>query len=145
MAMRYRFEPVAACNMCGHDSARVLGRRLNVHQGLHARKAVGVATTVVACRTCGLVYSNPRPVPEPVAKHYDRLPEDYWQSGYFQDEADYFGAAATSFKRLWAGEGTPRALDIGAGIGKAMRALARNGFDVFGLEPSRAFRDHALA
>lgn len=144
-AYTYRFEPVTACVMCGSAEARTLGRRLNGHQGLRPRRAVGVATTVVQCRTCGLIYANPRPVPQTLAQHYDRPPEAYWQETYFREEADYFGSVADRFRHLWEGNGVPRALDIGAGLGKAMAALARHGFDAFGFEPSAKFHDRAIA
>jgi SAM-dependent methyltransferase len=131
--------------MCGSAEARVLGRRLNGHQGLRPRRFIGVATTVAQCRTCGLIYANPRPVPEAVANHYDRLPEEYWQAGYFEDQADYCASQAHRFSALWDGNDIPRALDIGAGVGKAMAALERLGFDTFGIEPSAAFRGRAIA
>ena len=35
-----------------------------------------------------------------------------------------------------------RALDIGAGLGKAMRTLSAAGFDAVGIEPSAGFRKH---
>ncbi len=141
----YRFEPVVACVMCGSTGAKTLGRRLNGHQGLRPRRAVGVATTVVQCRACGLIYANPRPVPETLAQHYDRPPEEYWQARYFEQEVDYFGYYADRFRRLWSGTGVPRALDVGAGLGKAMAALERRGFETFGIEPSAAFHSRATA
>ncbi len=143
-AVTYRFEPVGACVMCGGGSSRVLGRRLDRHQGLRPRHHKAVATTVVQCSECRLIYADPRPVPERIAEHYDRPPEDYWGAAYFDEDRSYFRLQARSFDRLWPGKGTPRALDVGAGIGKAMSALARHGFVVHGLEPSRPFYDRAI-
>ena len=140
----YRFEPVAACVMCGSADARTLGRRLNRHQGLRPRGVVGIAATVVQCRACGLIYANPRPVPEALAQHYDRPPEEYWRAVYFEDQADYFGFQARRFRQLWDGNVVPRALDIGAGLGKQMAALERHGFDTFGIEPSAEFHNRAI-
>jgi SAM-dependent methyltransferase len=144
-AYSYRFEPVTLCNMCGSADAKVLGRRLNGHQGLRARHSVGIATTVVQCRECRLIYANPRPVPESLAHHYDRAPEDYWLDAYFRHDPEYFREQVGTFRRLWRGAGKPRALDIGAGLGKTLTALAQDGFDAYGLEPSPSFRDRALA
>jgi SAM-dependent methyltransferase len=141
----YRFEAVGACIMCGSGSSRVLGRRLDRHQGLRPRHRKAVATTVVQCGECRLIYADPRPIPELIAEHYDTPPEDYWVAAYFDEDPGYFQLQARSFDRLWRGSGTPRALDVGAGIGKAMRALARHGFDVRGLEPSRPFYDRAIS
>ena len=131
--------------MCAHTEARVLGRRLNGHQGVRPTRLIGLAATVVQCCGCGLIYANPRPVPDTLAQHYDRPPEDYWQPSYFDDAAGYFDEAIARFRHLWDGAGTPRALDVGAGLGKAMASLTRHGFDTFGFEPSAAFRDRALA
>jgi SAM-dependent methyltransferase len=140
----YRFEPVAECVMCGCGEARTLGRRLNAHQGLHPRRVRGVAVTVVQCPDCGLIYANPRPVPQTLADHYGVAPEDYWPAGYF-DVASDLRYYADQFRDLWLGDGVPRALDVGAGVGRTMMALEREGFDVFGLEPSREFRERAIA
>lgn len=144
-AYTYRFEPVVACNMCGGEKARVLGRRLNTHQGIRARKALGVATTIVRCCGCGLIYANPRPIPATLEQHYGRAPESYWRSCYFEQDTADFDEQAATFRRLWRGRGTPSALDVGAGLGKAMAGLARNGFDTYGLEPSPAFHARAIA
>ena len=141
----YRFEPVNACVMCGSSEARVLGRRLDTHQGVRPRHRRAVATTVVRCRQCELIYCDPRPVPESITEHYDRSPEAYWNADYFNEHDDYFAGVVDSFRRLWTGEGRPRALDVGAGIGKAMTVLERNGFDCYGLEPSQSFRDRAIS
>jgi SAM-dependent methyltransferase len=84
-------------------------------------------------------------VPESIAHHYDRPPERYWTTEYFSEGNDYFAGEVQWFRSLWTAGGKPRALDIGAGIGKAMRALERHGFDVYGLEPSQAFYERAIA
>ena len=131
--------------MCAHAGARVLGRRLNGHQGFRPTRLIGIASTVVQCRGCGLIYANPRPVPDTLAQHYDRPPEDYWQPSYFDDAAGYFDEQIVRFRRLWDDGRKPRALDAGAGLGKAMTSLERHGFDAFGFEPSAAFRNRALA
>lgn len=141
----YRFEPVSACVMCGSNEARVLGRRLGAHQGLRPRNRRAAATTVVQCRRCELIYCDPRPLPESIAEHYDRSPEAYWKADYFRERDDYFAGVVTSFRRLWTGDGKPRALDVGAGIGKAMTALERHGFDSYGLEPSQSFHERAIS
>jgi SAM-dependent methyltransferase len=144
-SLTFRFEPVDSCVMCLGSEVRVLGRRLNTHQGVRPRHLTAIATTVVQCRQCGLIYSNPRPVPESLGQLYDRAPEDYWRPGYFVQEQDYLSDVLGWFRSAWTGGGKPRALDIGAGIGKTMRALERGGFEAFGLEPSPAFHARAIA
>jgi|SRR5579884_808595 len=139
----YRFEPVTSCVMCGSNDSKVRGRRLSRHQGLRPRQVVGVATTVVQCRSCGLVYANPRVVPESLAQHYDLDPRDYWRETQLDHNGADPGLPLASFRRHWSGR-DPRALEIGAGLGQAMMALAAKGFDTYGLEPSPAFRDEAI-
>jgi 2-polyprenyl-3-methyl-5-hydroxy-6-metoxy-1,4-benzoquinol methylase len=144
-APQYRFEPVDRCNMCGSSAARVLGKRLGGHQGRNPRAKVGLATTIVRCVGCGLVYPNPMPVPASIQAHYGTPPEDYWKESYFRLSDDDFGPQLARLQSLGGIRPGAKALDVGAGIGKAMKALERAGFDVFGLEPSPAFRERAIA
>jgi SAM-dependent methyltransferase len=80
-----------------------------------------------------------------LAQHYDRPPEEYWLSDYFSDTDEQFHAQADRFRSLWTGTGKPRALDVGAGIGKTMDTLEHDGFDVYGLEPSPTFVKRAIS
>jgi SAM-dependent methyltransferase len=147
--LSYRFEAADACVMCGGREAKTLGRRLNRHQGVRPRRKHGVTTTVVRCGGCGLVYSDPRPVPETLEQHYDLPPEEYWvaaaRAGYFEQAEDYFSEQIATFRRFWTGSGIPRALDVGAGVGKTMIALEQSGFETFGIEPSPPFYERAVA
>jgi SAM-dependent methyltransferase len=129
--------------MCGSGDARTLGRRLNGHQGLRPRRKIGVMTTVVRCQSCGLIYANPQPLPDSLAKHYDVPPEEYWSSDQLSSSSGFRGEIAT-FQRLWTGSGKPRALDVGAGAGETMLVLEKNGFNAYGFEPSATFRDYAI-
>jgi SAM-dependent methyltransferase len=131
--------------MCGSTEATVLGRRLSTHQGLRPTSKTGVATTVMRCTQCGLVYANPLPLPADIGQHYDTDPGGYWKPEYFNDDPAYFRDQAQTFRSLWGRDSTPVALDIGAGLGKAMRSLTVQGFDAHGIEPSPAFRDAAIA
>jgi SAM-dependent methyltransferase len=97
------------------------------------------------CKECGLIYSNPRPVPEELDGHYGVAPEEYWRPEYFGTDVGHLQYYTDKFRQLWCGKRAPRALDVGAGVGKMMAAFERHGFDVFGLEPSREFREGAIA
>jgi SAM-dependent methyltransferase len=140
----YKLVEATHCNMCGTSAAdaKVLGRRLNRHQGLRPRSKVGVATTIVRCRACHLVFANPLPLPEDIGQHYDLDPEVYWDQAHL--DKPELGDLADRFRALWTGGGTPRALDIGAGLGQTMRALGENGFDAYGIEPSATFHKRAV-
>jgi SAM-dependent methyltransferase len=144
----YTFRAVEACAMCGapQEAFRFLGRRLNGSQGLRPRKRVGVTTTIVRCHDCGLIFSNPQPIPARFEDHYDAPPDSYWGEGYFVVSADYLESEIRTARTLLGTQRDARirALDIGAGIGKGMRALAAAGMDVWGIEPSPSFRRMAL-
>ena len=140
--------------MCGAPESRwrVLGKRMNASQGRNPRRRAGLSTSIVQCRKCNLIFSNPLPVPENINDHYGIPPESYWIPEYFQVHENYYYHPVNSFKDLYgpsatqelADPGKLRALDIGAGIGKGMIALERAGFDVQGFEPSQPFYERAI-
>lgn len=144
-SLTYRFHTPAACNMCGaeRDQLRVLGMRLNKGQGFKPKALTGIAVGVRQCRVCELIFADPQPEPERFEDHYGDS-DEFWHEGYFREDADYFATEIAEAKSLIAKTDKPRALDIGAGIGKAMRALSAAGFDTFGIEPSENFRKLAL-
>jgi SAM-dependent methyltransferase len=131
--------------MCGSgvEYQTFFGRRLDKRQGLWPRQKAGITTSIFRCRTCGLIYPNPMPIPDSLEQHYDVAPEEYW--GEVPFEAGDPSTLIRTFTRL---SGTRphscAALDIGAGVGKAMIALGRAGFDVYGIEPSPSFRRAAI-
>ncbi len=142
----YTFEPITHCSMCGDPTTghRVLGRRLNKKQGRSPGREKGVCVTIVRCRACGLIYSDPQAVPMSIDDHYGVPPESYWDPAFFVVPEDYF-AREVAVSRELLGQGTKRALDIGAGLGYAMVALDKAGYETHGLEPSAPFRDRAIS
>tara|TARA_B100000579_G_C22799848_1_gene839144 strand:- start:572 stop:1495 length:924 start_codon:yes stop_codon:yes gene_type:complete len=148
-AKGYLFKDIDACNMCRStgNSQKLLGHRLNCHQGAFPSKKKGVSTSVFKCRLCGLVYPSPIPIPLSIEDHYGIVPEEYWDNDYFfipenwmKNEINFFNELNSSA----ATDGSPCALDIGAGIGKTMITLQQNGFDVMGIEPGEQFHNHAV-
>lgn len=140
----YSFKEITHCNMCGGSDFRQLGLRMNRTQGMNPRSVSGIAVSIMRCRTCGLVFPNPLPIPESLEDHYGVPAEEYWNSGYFDDDPDYFAPQIRAAKELIGDRANPTALDIGAGAGKAMKALTRSGFDTVGIEPSASFRQVAI-
>lgn len=145
----YRFLPVPVCNMCGESTigASVLGKRMNRSQGMRPVAKVGICTTVVKCRRCALIFSNPLPVPPDLSQHYGIPAENYWNESYFTLQDDYFSEQIARF-HLIAGSKDVRgkfALDIGAGVGKCVKALERSGFEAFAIEASQPFYDRAIS
>lgn len=143
----YEWRAFTECNMCGASvaQARTLGRRLGERQGLRpARSAGAVSATVQRCVDCGLVFANPMPLPPDLARHYGIPAEEYWEIDLSPSKG-YFADQILQFRRLYPRTSRLAALDIGAGVGKAMASLEAAGFATFGLEPSASFRHHALA
>lgn len=127
----------------------MLGLRLNQRQGWKPRLKGGHAVTLRRCRHCGLTYPDPLPIPGSIEDHYAVSPETYWTEDYFSVSDDYLREELCCTQRLLAEQldafASPlKALDIGAAIGKGMRAMAMAGFDVWGLEPSPTFRQKAI-
>ncbi len=146
-SISYRFAPVTACIMCGSPSIghKVMGRRLNRSHGRNPKHVVGIATTVMRCTDCELVYSNPQPIPHDIQDHYGMPPESYWQPEYFLIRPDYMAVQIAKAKDLLRFQPGMRALDIGAGIGKAMVVMEREGFEAHGFEPSNTFHERGLS
>ena len=132
--------------MCGAPASdfRVKGVRLDRHQGLRPRGQAGACTTVVRCKGCGLIMCQPLPLPLDIAQHYEMEPEDYWSREDVEQAASRFRHEAARARELLDNRSDLRALDVGAGLGGGMLALQREGFDVFGLEPSASFRQFAV-
>lgn len=144
---RYYFKEVTNCGMCGDKSSnhKILGQRLNCSQGLNPKNKAGISVTIQKCSNCGLIYSNPQPIPFDIQDHYGVSPEIYWKPEYFQWSESYFFKQIKEAKKLLNFKDGMKALDIGAGMGKAMRSLENAGFNTYGLEPSIPFYEKAIS
>lgn len=144
--INYRIRYIEKCNMCGASKGTfiVLGKRLNSSQGKNPAKKIGITTTVCKCRNCDFIFANPLPIPENINDHYGVPPETYWVEDYFKIDENYFKGEIDWLKRLMPIQIGMKSLDIGAGIGKQMIALKREGFDAYGLEPSKPFYERAI-
>ena len=145
--MKYHFREILVCEMCGDktDDHKVLGQRLNKSQGLRPKTKTGISVSVLKCTNCGLIYSNPQPIPFDLQDHYGTPPEAYWKDEYFVWQPTYFSSQIEKAKELLGFKAGMKALDIGAGLGKAMLSMQNKGFEVFGLEPSIPFYERAIS
>jgi len=145
--LRYTFNHIHNCNMCGSSSQnhKILGKRLNGSQGKDPKNKIGITTTIVKCTDCGLIYSNPQPIPFDIQDHYGVLPESYWNKEYFKINDAYFKFELVRLRKLIDVKDGMKYLDIGAGLGKAMIALTKAGFDSYGFEPSKPFYEKAIS
>jgi len=130
--------------MCLSEDVKVIGRRLNNSQGFRPTKKPGILVSVMKCNNCGLNFANPIPIPMEFGDHYDIDVDDYFDpmlknfgENPFKQEIDFFKSNY--------GNGTIlRSLDIGAGLGKVMKAMDVAGIEAYGIEPSRSFYDFAI-
>jgi SAM-dependent methyltransferase len=150
-----------ACILCGSRESEPLLRardRLAPPRDSGAGRPVEFA--VVRCRSCGLAYTEPRPTAEELRTYY---PEDYWGRGHGASARPRAGVEARdvddaphrpvllerfedAYRRRqqrevvrWLGRLRPRRgrlLDVGAGRGDLLAALADDGWRVKGIEPS---------
>ncbi len=145
-SITYSFHPVEKCNMCGSGAEhhRILGKRLNASQGRHPGRKTGITTTIMRCRKCGLIFSNPIPVPLDIQDHYGVTAEDYWQEDYLKTQAGAYTNELQHIKEILNTKEQIVSLDIGAGFGAYMMACKNAGFDAYGCEPSESFYRRAI-
>ena len=132
--------------MCNSPASNheIIGQRLNKSQGFRPKKKYGISVGVLKCKVCNLIFSNPLPIPNNIQDHYEINPDDYWSEDYFIWNPEYFSYEINELKELMPVKEGMKALDIGAGIGKVMKSLELSGFEPYGLEPSKAFYQHAI-
>ncbi len=145
--LKYFFEEIKNCEMCGKESHGniILGQRLNQTQGRSPKRKTGISVSVMKCRNCQLVYPQPLPIPFDMQQHYGLPPEEYWHAGHFQWDTGYFSEEIKAAKQLLPFKEGMKALDVGAGLGKGMISLSKNGFDTYGFEPSASFYEKAIS
>jgi SAM-dependent methyltransferase len=140
----YHFYYADKCNMCQGTDFKVIGKRLNQSQGRSPHRKAGVATSVMKCGTCGLIFANPIPVPQSIGAHYDIDVDDYFEKMAKDVPGDFFQAEIENFKNLYKKTDGLRGLDIGSGLGGVMMAMNRNGIEAWGIEPSKTFYDFSI-
>ena len=114
------------CNLCASDDAEPIARQNGFR--------------IVRCRTCGLVYVNPRPASEDLLSLYadyhsregkDEASWDRLMSGVFREAAEVLCSSRN-------GSGPGRLLDVGCGFGAFVARMRERGWDAEGLDPSPA-------
>jgi len=130
--------------MCSSTDLTVLGKRLNRSQGFNPHKKLGITVSVVKCNSCGLRFASPIPIPLKFEDHYNVEVDNYFEQtlknydeNSFKGEIEYFKANYPGLPRL-------KSLDIGAGLGRVMKSMEREGLEAYGIEPSRSFHQYAV-
>jgi SAM-dependent methyltransferase len=117
------------CPTCEVLDVKTLGMR----GGPYQREGLGVATAIVRCRRCGLVFPNPFPFTPSPAALYDE-PETYFR--LHDSETKVRGNRLIVRRAIQLlGTRAPSVLDVGSGRGEFVRAAQLEGLtDVVGVE-----------
>jgi len=130
--------------MCGSDKLKVIGKRLNQSQGFYPQKKIGITTSIVKCKNCGLKFANPIPIPEKLNDHYDLETQKYFEKSFEEFHPSSFNAEINYFKSIYNIQTGITSLDIGAGLGNIMKAMETHGLNAYGIEPSFSFYNYAV-
>lgn len=130
----YKFYTVRTCNMCGSNSInhKVIAQRLNKSTAMKPKRKHGISVMVLKYRKCGLIFSDPMPVPNDIQNHYSPPPETYWKTELFERDENYFSKEINELKKPMTITNSMKALDIDAVLGNAgcyykRRALMHTG------------------
>jgi SAM-dependent methyltransferase len=128
------------CPLCGADDYQVrfedrLGG-VEIDPQVHytsTSSAFGEHGRIVKCRSCHIVYMNPRPHHQSVQDSYSAV-ED---TRYLEEEQGRVETFTESLNHLREFQPSGRLLDVGCHIGTFLTVAEQAGFDVAGVEPSR--------
>jgi 2-polyprenyl-3-methyl-5-hydroxy-6-metoxy-1,4-benzoquinol methylase len=127
------------CNLCGHDDFSVVFNS-PFRASDQERLADYIASTdrfdrygqIVRCRSCGLIYTNPRPLPGTIIDSYARAADEDYAMESAGRSMNAHMCLHTVKKFVSAG----RLLEVGCSTGYFLNA-ARLDFETHGVEPSR--------
>jgi len=130
-----------ACNLCGSNETRlrfpstIAGdkRPQNPDAFRCTHSGYGRHHAIVQCKTCGLVYTNPRLSGEDIVDSYVAVEDPL----YVQERDGRVLTFERHLRPLEKIKAPPgRLLDVGAYTGVFVEIAARHGWDAWGLEPS---------
>lgn len=139
-----RFEYVK-CNLCGKENDYAViykatpPEQRNVSSENYSAASYHVLEDqVVRCNNCGLMYINPRPRSEMIVKGYsDAVDENYVSQ--FEGRYATFKAGIKEIEKHYGKKG--KVLDVGCAAGIFLKACKEEGWDTYGVEPSRWLAD----
>lgn len=125
------------CPICERDDGRYVGARGG---GTH-RYEYGFETPIFRCRSCGLLYPNPLPLPVDANELYGD-PAKYFSNHSAEEKlAD---AARIVSEAARQAPGARRLLDVGSGRGEVLHAAQEAGMEAIGLEVSESFAAESI-
>jgi len=131
------------CNLCGSDNCVTISRKARF----------GIRVNNVVCKSCGLVYINPRPEKKYIDKFYlkryreiysgsDNPKEFDRQKSQDQDVIDRLEFMERGLGYLKPRLKTRRVLDIGCATGYLFPYFKNKGWDFMGIEPSKSYSEY---
>lgn len=135
-----RWETVP-CNYCGRDDTRIYHRERLLYFGRP------LVFTIVRCRRCGLVYTNPRLTEHNATYLLDASQDPAAIEAHGRAKRPVYAGALNEIEALGKGPNDGRArtlLDVGCGTGHFLEAARRRGFEVAGIEPAPASAKYAV-
>ena len=126
-----------SCPTCELSDTRYVGLR----GGEHQRYGLGICSTIVQCRRCGLLYPDPFPIPENPQTLYGD-PDKYFENHDTSLRVEKFVRVLREVPRH---QGDLRSLlDVGSGRGEMLAAARKENVPrIVGLELSHAMIQHA--
>jgi 2-polyprenyl-3-methyl-5-hydroxy-6-metoxy-1,4-benzoquinol methylase len=133
------------CNLCGADDAVVRfpstmlqenGRPAEPEHFLCTTLSYGQHYRIVQCRRCGLVYTNPRRRPADILRDYEAVVDERYLAER-EARVATFRRNIRPLEALIAPRNGGRLLDVGAHVGTFVQVAQEEGWDAWGLEPSR--------
>ncbi|MGQ0809895.1 MAG: class I SAM-dependent methyltransferase [Nitrospiraceae bacterium] len=96
------------------------------------------ATDNVSCTRCGLVFRNPRPTQEVVARTYaqERYGQEHLRAA-LHNQLDFFREKAETVDRWLAHDRAPHVVEVGSFVGGFLTAGQERGWDMMGVDPGR--------
>ena len=117
--------PVVVCDLCGASEAEELVRR-STRRG-----------AIVRCRSCSLVYQNPRPdIADDWTREYSDEEDRFYNEQYVGEgdaKREAAGSVLSVLEELLPGRG--RLLEVGSAAGFYLDAARARGWEVAGIEP----------
>ena len=101
--------------------------------------AFGEHGRIVECRSCGMVYMNPRPHHQKVQDRYSEVRDER----YLEEEQGRVETFTESLDLVAGFAPGRRLLDVGCHVGTFLEIAEQRGFEVAGVEPSRWAADVA--
>ncbi|MFC1708958.1 methyltransferase domain-containing protein [Candidatus Omnitrophota bacterium] len=135
------------CNLCGANHYEALYKKPKAQAGedilqdyLITQDKIVFPERIVKCLKCGLTYVNPRRAKEEILDKYNNMVDE----GYIKEETGRRLTAKLILDKLGKyKKGGAKLLEIGCGPGFLLDEAKKQGWDAYGVEPSRWASDHA--